>query len=101
MNRHRGVCLRGSGEESVLTRAPRLRWPGQGLIEAQQPIDFVAAPGFSLVTRSMRRGVSAGMGSYKFHRPGVRHSVRGSSNQVLKRTAAGSGIRLDVGLAAA
>jgi hypothetical protein len=38
---------------------------------------------------------------YKFHSQGVPDSVRGSSNQVLKRTAAGSGIRLDVGLAAA
>jgi hypothetical protein len=31
----------------------------------------------------------------------VRDSVRGSSNQALKRTAAGSGVRLSTGLAAA
>jgi hypothetical protein len=31
----------------------------------------------------------------------VRDSVRGSSNQVLKRTAAGSGVPLSIGLAAA
>jgi hypothetical protein len=83
----RSVCQRGSGEESALTRVPRRRWLGQGLTEAQEPIDGAAPPGFSLVTRSMRRGLAAGMRSSKFQRPGVRHSGRGSSHKGLERPA--------------
>jgi hypothetical protein len=101
VNRHRSVCLRGIGEEYALTRAPRLRWPGQGVTEVQDPIAFAAPAGVSLATRSRQRGLAAGMRSYKFHRPVVRDSVRGSSNQALKRTAARSGVPLSMGLAAA
>jgi hypothetical protein len=38
-----------------------------------------------------RRGLSRVLGWYTFPRAEVPHSVRGSSNQVLKRTAAGAG----------
>ncbi len=48
-----------------------------------------------------RRGLSRVMGWYTFQRTEVPHSVRGSSNQVLKRTAAGAGVPPAMGLAAA
>jgi hypothetical protein len=44
------------------------------------------------------RGDGAG---YEFHRIFIRDSVRGSSNQALKRTAASSGVPLSLGPAAA
>jgi hypothetical protein len=68
---------------------------------AQEPLRFwprqqrSASPGLSgRVFLGIRR-------VYKFHRQGVPDSVRGSSNHALKRTAAGSGVPLSLGLAAA
>jgi hypothetical protein len=48
-----------------------------------------------------RRRVPGSRARYTLHRQEVRDSVRGSSNPALKRTAAGSGVRLSTGLAAA
>jgi hypothetical protein len=101
MNHQQGVSPGRLREGSALT--PRQSWPrhtqgsGRGLeitlsSPPHRPLDALSGG---------RRVLSRVLGWYKFHRREGPHSVRGSSNPVLKRTAAGSGVPLSLGLAAA
>jgi hypothetical protein len=88
-------------EGSALT--PRQSWPGHTQGSSVGLALPLASPPHRLLDAlsSGRRGLSRLLGWYKFHRPGVRHSVRGSSNPALKRPAARSGVPLCMSLAAA
>jgi hypothetical protein len=101
MNRVRGVCAIRLGRWSVLPCPPS--GPTAGATRANALTDAPLA-----ILHGLFRSISPGEGrhsgsrtQYKLHSQDVRDSVRGSSNQVLKRTAAGAGVPLSLGLAAA
>jgi hypothetical protein len=101
MSHQQGVRPGRLREGSALT--PHHSWPGtmQGSDERLE-LTLSSPPYRPLDALSDdRRGLSRVLGWYKFHRTEVPHSVRGSSNQVLKRTAAGAGVPFSSGLAAA
>jgi hypothetical protein len=101
MNRVRGVCAIRLGWWSVLPCPPI--GPTTGATRANALTDAPLA-----ILHGLFRSISPGEGSHsgsrtqsKLHSQGVRHAVRGSSNQVLQRTAAGAGVPLSIGSAAA
>ena len=101
MTRVRGVSLRQSGAWSVLPAQPRAKATGSMHANALPHAPHVP---FSRWFRSIRSGrgrLASSRARYNLHSEGVRHLARGSSNQVLKRPAARSGVALCVGPAAA
>jgi len=101
MNRRPCVGARRPSEGSALPPRQAVSRTTQARHPARKPLLFWPRPQRSATLVLARRVLSGRDRSYKFHRPGVHHSVRGSSNQVLKRTAAGVGVPLSIGLAAA
>jgi len=114
-----GFHLQGSGLRRSRPESPATRWrpPAEGEIcpdatkkvvrdhagqlhrEGAHPV-LVTLPAVSF-PRPPGNGFWGISASSKFHSQGVPDSVRGQSNQVLKRTAAGFGVGVCAGLAAA
>jgi hypothetical protein len=95
-----GVPSRWAAWFVLLCPLPRAT-TGSTRVHARTDAPYVIPPGW-FRTIPLRGGRRSGrQAQYKLHSQGVCDSVRGSSNQVLKRTAAGSGVGLGGGLAAA
>jgi hypothetical protein len=101
MNSWDGGFHRPTGEGSARAPTPARLWPAHDCQTALNPVGFLPglrrAGGIGLRERLPARCLAP----YHFHRRAMRDVVRGSSTQALKRTAAGSGVRLSIGLAAA
>ena len=101
MNRRRGVVYRPTAEGYARVAKTSRPWHDHAGQPALDHVEFAAIPRSSC-SISLRGELPArSMASYNFHRLAVRDSVRGSSNPVLKRTAAGAGVPVSLGLAAA
>jgi hypothetical protein len=75
--------------------------PTQARHTAQEPLRCWPRHPLSATCGLVRRMVSGIRRSYSCHSQDVRDSGRGSSNHVLKRTAARSGVQVSIGCAAA
>ena len=84
MNRRPCVGARRPSEDSALTPRQAVSRTTQARHPARKPLRFW--PRYQLAASlSLPRWVGPGLScSSKFHRPGVSHSVRGSSNNALK-----------------
>ena len=101
MNRERGGCPSRSVGWCVLPCPRRGRATASTAAQALPDAPPATSQGRFRSISPARRRVSGRQARFKLHRQEVRDSVRGSSNQVLKRTAARSGVPLSRGLAAA
>jgi hypothetical protein len=84
MTRGLGVCARGRREAYALTARNTLPWKKPACHRAMQPTGCSARHRFCGATGHHRRDRSRLIGRYKFHRPVVPDSVRGSSKDALK-----------------
>jgi hypothetical protein len=101
MNRRRGIVSRPTVGRYARVAQPSCSRQDHDCQLGLDHVVFAAIPQGTWASGLRRRRPARSMASYNFHRLAVRGSVRGSSNQVLKRTAANSGVPLSISLAAA